>query len=85
MAQLSDGTGGLKFDKSKRSWPNEFNIFIALVIIVAIFEALGQILPYMNGQSLLFDTQDRFDRSSTRRACASSSCRSPSSGSSRWG
>ena len=55
------GTGGLTFDKTKRSWPNEVNIFIALILIVGIFEALGQLLPYMNNQSLLFDTQDRFD------------------------
>lgn len=61
MAQQSDGIGGLKYDKSKKAWPNEFNIFIALILIVAIFEALGQIVPYMNGQSFLFDTQDRFD------------------------
>ncbi len=60
MNDTSHGTGGLTFDQSKRSWPNEMNIFIALVIIVVIFEALGQILPYMNGQSFLFDTQDRF-------------------------
>ena len=55
------GTGGLTFDKTKRSWPNEVNIFIALILIVGVFEALGQLLPYMNNQSLLFDTQDRFD------------------------
>ena len=61
MADTSEGTGGLTFDKSKRRWPNEFNIFIALVLIVFIFEALGQILPYMNDQSFLFDTKDRFD------------------------
>ncbi len=61
MAETTHGTGGLKYDSSKRSWPNEINIFIALVIIVAIFEALGQILPYMNGQSFLFDTNGRFD------------------------
>lgn len=61
MADTSTGTGGLTFDKSKRAWPNELNIFIALVLIVAVFEALGQILPYMQGQSFLFDTQDRFD------------------------
>ncbi len=61
MAETTHGTGGLKYDSSKRSWPNEINIFIALVIIVAIFELLGQVLPYMNGQSFLFDTNDRFD------------------------
>ncbi len=61
MSDTSHGTGGLAFDESKRSWPNELNILFALIIIVAIFEALGQLLPYMNGQSFLFDTQDRFD------------------------
>ncbi len=61
MTDISHGTGGLMFDKSKRSWPNELNILLALVIIIVIFEALGQILPYMNGQSFLFDTRDRFD------------------------
>ncbi|WP_411889418.1 ABC transporter permease [Yoonia sp. SDW83-1] len=61
MAEASHGVGGLTYDKSKRSWPNELNIFIALIIIIAIFEILGQVLPYMNGQSFLFDTQDRFN------------------------
>ncbi len=61
MSDTSHGTGGLTFDKSKRTWPNEMNIFLALVIIVAIFELMGQVLPYMNGQSFLFDTKDRFD------------------------
>ncbi len=42
MAETTHGTGGLKYDSSKRSWPNEINIFIALVIIVPIFELLGQ-------------------------------------------
>ena len=51
----SHGVGGLVYDRSKRAWPNEFNIFIALVVIVLLFEALGQILPYMRGQSMLFD------------------------------
>ncbi len=61
MADQAHGVGGLTYDKSKRSWPNEANIFIALIIIIAIFEILGQVLPYMNGQSFLFDTQERFD------------------------
>lgn len=61
MAETTHGTGGLTFDKSKRTWPNEMNIFIALILIIGIFEALGQLLPYMNNQSLLFDTQGRFD------------------------
>ncbi|MFA3919232.1 ABC transporter permease [Ruegeria hyattellae] len=55
MAEESHGVGGLKYDKSKRSWPGEVNIFFALIIIILIFEALGQLLPYMRGQSMLFD------------------------------
>lgn len=61
MADTTHGTGGLAFDKSKRTWPNEMNILLALIIIVVIFEIVGQVLPYMNGQSFLFDTSDRFD------------------------
>ncbi len=61
MTDTSHGIGGLTYDKTKRSWPNEMNIFFALLIIVVIFEILGQILPYMNNQSFLFDTRGRFD------------------------
>lgn len=61
MADTSHGTGGLTFDSKKRTIPGEVNIFLALILIVGIFEILGQVLPYMNGQSFLFDTQDRFD------------------------
>ena len=61
MTDTSHGVGGLTFDKSKRSWPNEMNILMALIIIVVIFEILGQVLPYMNNQSFLFDTRGRFD------------------------
>lgn len=61
MADNSHGTGGLKFDSSKRSWPNEINIFIALILIICVFEALGQLLPYMKDQSFLFDSRGRFD------------------------
>ncbi len=61
MADTSHGTGGLTFDKSKRSWPNELNILLALVIIIVVFEIIGQTAPYMRGQSFLFDTKDRFD------------------------
>jgi inositol transport system permease protein len=43
MAETSAGTGGLTYDKTKRAWPNEFNILMALVIIVAAFEILGQL------------------------------------------
>lgn len=61
MADTSQGTGGLTFDKSKRRLPNEVNIFIALILIIGIFEAMGQLLPYMNNQSFLFDSKGRFD------------------------
>ncbi|OED34117.1 ABC transporter [Chromatiales bacterium (ex Bugula neritina AB1)] len=61
MVDSTQGTGGLKFDQKRRTWPNELNILIALFLIIGIFEALGQILPYMNDQSFLFDTRDRFD------------------------
>ncbi len=53
--QTSHGIGGLTYDKSKRAWPNEANVFIALILIILAFEGLGQILPYMNNQSMLFD------------------------------
>ena len=60
MADTSHGTGGLSFDKSKKTWPSELNILLALVIIITLFEIIGQVAPYMNGQSFLFDTKDRF-------------------------
>jgi len=56
----NSGTGGAVFE-NKRRWPNEINIFIALLLIIGIFEALGQLLPYMNDQSFLFDSKGRFD------------------------
>ena len=55
MSETSHGIGGLSFDAKKRAWPNEMNVFIALIAIIVIFEILGQGLPYMKGQSLLFD------------------------------
>jgi inositol transport system permease protein len=56
--QTRHGTGGLTFDTSKRTWPNEINILGALVLIILIFEILGQLLV---SQSFLFDSSDRFD------------------------
>ncbi len=58
MSDQSHGTGGLTFDKSKKNWPNELNVFGALILIVIIFEILGAVFMQ---QSLLFDTRDRFD------------------------
>jgi len=61
MAEPNDGIGGLTFDRSKRAWPNEMNVLLALILIVLLFEALGQILPYMNNQSMLFDFNEARD------------------------
>jgi len=58
MSDTSEGTGGLTFDKSKRQWPNELNVFGALILIIIVFEVLGAVFMQ---QSLLFDTRDRFD------------------------
>lgn len=58
MSDTTHGIGGLKFDKSKRSWPNEVNVFIALVALIIVFEALG---AWLMGQSFLFDSNGRFD------------------------
>ncbi|MES0881378.1 ABC transporter permease [Roseibium sp. SCP14] len=58
MSDTTHGTGGLKFDSTKRRWPNELNVFMALVLIILIFEGLGAALM---GQSFLFDSNDRFD------------------------
>lgn len=61
MADAIMGTGGLKYDHKKRHRPPELNVFLALILIIGVFEILGQTLPYMNGQSFLIDTQGRFD------------------------
>ena len=52
MAESSAGTGGLVYDKKKRSWPNEANVFIALILLIGLFELIGN---YRVGQSMLFD------------------------------
>jgi hypothetical protein len=58
MADKSLGVGGVGFDASKRSWPNEINVLTALVIIVAAFEMLGQLVL---GESFLFNTRADVD------------------------
>ncbi len=55
MTTNTYSTGGLSGSKRRMSWPTELNIFIALVLIILLFEGLGQMLPYMKGQSMLFD------------------------------
>lgn len=57
MAESAHGVGGLTFDASKRTWPNEVNVLIALVVLVVIFEVLNRI----NGGSFLFNMRDNVD------------------------
>ena len=56
MAQptTTHGIGGLTFDASRRHRPPELNVFLALVLIVVVFEALGRLLM---GDSFLFNTR----------------------------
>jgi len=58
MANSAHGIGGLVFDDKKKARAPEWNVFFALILIVVVFEVLGMILQ---GQSLLFDTDGRFD------------------------
>ena len=64
MAQTTHGVGGLTFDASKRHRPPELNILFGLILIVAVFEALGWLLI---GDSFLFNTRANVaHRSSTQ-------------------
>lgn len=58
MSDTSHGVGGLSFDSSKRAWPPEMGAFLALVLIVIVFEVLGRIFMH---DSFLFNTSDRVD------------------------
>jgi inositol transport system permease protein len=58
MAETSHGIGGLTFDASRRSFPSEFGVFIALVLIVVVFEVLGRLLMH---DSFLFNTRENVD------------------------
>ncbi len=58
MAQATHGVGGLKYDASKRAWPPELNVFVALLLIVAAFEILGRLII---GDSFLFNTRPNVD------------------------
>jgi inositol transport system permease protein len=51
VAQASHGVGGLKYDSSKRAWPPEMGVFVALMIITLAFEVLNR----MDGGSFLFN------------------------------
>ncbi|HRO10896.1 ABC transporter permease [Amaricoccus sp.] len=54
QSQTTHGVGGLTFDASKRHRPPELNVFFALILLVAVFEALGWLLM---GDSFLFNTR----------------------------
>ncbi len=58
MMSTSQGLGGLKYDPKKRARAPEWNVFIALILIIVVFEILGAALM---GQSFLFDSAHRFD------------------------
>ncbi len=58
VAQTSHGVGGLTYDAKKRPWPAEFNVLLALVILVGLFELIGRIFL---GDSFLFNTRPNVD------------------------
>lgn len=58
MAQVTHGLGGLKYDPGKKARPQELNVLVALIVIVAAFEILGRLLM---GDSFLFNTRDNID------------------------
>ena len=55
VAQATHGVGGLTYDASKRARPPELNVFVALLLIVAVFEILGRLII---GDSFLFNTRE---------------------------
>jgi inositol transport system permease protein len=55
VAKTELGVGGLKYDPSRKTWPPEINVLMALVLIVAAFEILGRLLM---GESFLFNTRE---------------------------
>lgn len=58
MAENSLGVGGVAFDTSRRTWPPELNVLIALIALVAAFEILGR---FFLGDSFLFNTRPNVD------------------------
>ncbi|WP_138471931.1 ABC transporter permease [Poseidonocella sp. HB161398] len=58
MTDTTHGIGGLTFDASKRDWPPEAGVAIALVLITATFEILGRLIY---GESFLFNTREGVD------------------------
>jgi inositol transport system permease protein len=55
VAQATHGVGGLTYDATKRARPPELNVFVALLLIVAVFEVLGRLII---GDSFLFNTRE---------------------------
>ncbi|TIO30640.1 ABC transporter permease [Mesorhizobium sp.] len=58
MSQTTHGVGGLSYDAKKRTWPAEFNVFLALIILVGAFELIGRVFL---GDSFLFNTRANAD------------------------
>lgn len=58
MAQTTHGIGGLTYDPAKKARPAELNVFVALVLIVVAFEAIGRLFL---GDSFLFNTRPNVD------------------------
>ncbi len=69
MAEATHGLGGLKYDPTKRTRAPEWNVFAALILMVAIFEILNRYnlgwlwndQPLLKGQSFLFNMRDNVD------------------------
>jgi inositol transport system permease protein len=57
MAQETAGLGGLKYDPTRKARAPEWNVFLALVAMVVIFELLNR----LNGSSFLFNMRDNVD------------------------
>lgn len=54
MTDTVQGVGGLSYDDKKRSRPAELNVFVGLLVIIAVFEALGWLLQ---GTSFVLNAQ----------------------------
>lgn len=54
MSQPAHGLGGLKYDPAKKTRAPEWNVALALVLMVLIFEVLNR----LNGGSFLFNMRD---------------------------
>ena len=51
MTEPTHGLGGLKYDATKRARAPEWNVFIALIVMILVFEVLNR----LNGGSFLFN------------------------------